>query len=242
MKALVLSAGLGTRLLPLTQTTPKPLILLKGQPLISYTLRYLKQYGITDIFINLHHLGDQIKNRLGNGSAYGVKITYSEEPVILGTGGGMKKLEKAFATAPFLVINSDVLTDFPLSDLIAFHHEKKGMASLVLREDPNVDLFGPIEIDSRGQIRTILKKGKPSSEHFKKLMFTGIHLVDPNVLRSIPEAVFYSITDTYIDLLHQNQLLFGLEMKGFWGDLGTLEEYGKIDQLLTEGKIHLPYL
>jgi NDP-sugar pyrophosphorylase family protein len=242
MKALVLAAGLGTRLLPLTQATPKPLIPLNGQPLISYTLRYLKYYGITDIFINLHHLGDQIKNTLGDGNSYGVKITYSEEPVILGTGGGMKKLEKAFHDSPFLVINSDVLTDFPLSQLIAFHHEKKGMASLVLREDPEVNRFGPIEIDPAGRIRTILKKGNHPSNHLKKLMFTGIHLVDPEILRSIPEAVFYSITDRYIELLLQDKPLFGLEMKGFWGDLGTLEEYGKIDRLLTEGKINLPYL
>lgn len=240
MKALVLAAGLGTRLLPLTKTTPKPLIPLNGQPLISYTLRYLKQYGITDIFINLHHLGDQIKRALGTGSGFGVNITYSDEPVILGTGGGVKNLEKALGNAPFLVINSDVLTDFPLSQLIAFHQENKALATLVLREDPEVDRFGPIEIDSGGRIRTILKKGNPSPDHLKKLMFTGIHLVDPAVLRSIPEKVFYSITDTYIELLLRGKTLHGLEMKGFWRDLGTLEEYGKIDRLMTEGRINLP--
>jgi NDP-sugar pyrophosphorylase family protein len=242
MKAMVLAAGLGTRLAPLTQTVPKPLIPVNGHPLISYTLRYLKNYGIIDIYINLHHLGDNIKAFLGDGSRFGLRLVYSEEPEILGTGGGIKKLEKELGDAPFLVINSDVLTDFDLSRLISFHHQNRGLATLVLREDPEVDRFGPVEIDSTGRIRTILKKGHHSSNHLRKMMFTGIHLVNPEVLRSIPGAVFHSITDTYIDLLLQNKSLFGLEMKGFWADLGTLEEYGKMDTLLTQGKINLPTL
>lgn len=242
MKAFVLAAGLGTRLRPLTLTIPKPLIPLNGQPLVSYTLRYLRYYGITDIYINLHHLGEKIKQALGDGRALGVKITYSEETTILGTGGGIKKLEKSLGADPFLVINSDILTDFPLDQLVEFHEQKKGLASLVLREDPDVDRFGPIEMDSEARIRTILRKGGSFSGKLKKLMFTGIHLVEPDLLRAIPEGVFHSITDTYIDLLLQQKTLNGLEMQGFWRDLGTLEEYGKIDQLLTEGKIALPYL
>ncbi|MFI5304571.1 MAG: NDP-sugar synthase [Nitrospiria bacterium] len=242
MKALVLAAGLGTRLLPLTQTNPKPLIPVNGKPLITYTLRYLKHYGISDIYINLHHLGEKIKNALGNGSSYGVKLTYSEEPIILGTGGAMKKLEKAFGTSPFLAINSDVLTDFPLSHLIKFHQQHGGLASLVLREDFEADRFGPIEIDSSGRIRTILKKGDILFEHLKKLMFTGIHLINAEVLQSIPKDVFHSIIDCYIDLLLRGKPLYGLEMKGFWGDLGTLEEYGRITTLVTEGKIQFPYI
>jgi NDP-sugar pyrophosphorylase family protein len=242
MRAFVLAAGLGTRLRPLTLTTPKPLIPLNGQPLITYTLRYLRYYGITEIYMNLHHLGEKIRQALGNGSSFGVQITYSEEPNILGTGGGMKKLEKKLGTEPFLVINSDILTDFPLSQLIEFHERKKGLASLVLREDPESDRYGPIEIDAEGRIWTILKKGSPVRGQLRKFMFTGIHMVEPELLQSIPDAIFHSITDTYIDLLLQNKTLNGLEMKGFWRDLGTLEEYGRMDQLLTEGKVALPYL
>jgi NDP-sugar pyrophosphorylase family protein len=242
MKAMVLAAGLGTRLAPLTHTVPKPLIPVNGHPLISYTLRYLKNYGISDIYINLHHLGDKIKAFLGDGSRFGLRIAYSEEPEILGTGGGIKKLEKELGDAPFLVINSDVLTDFNLSRLISFHHQNRGLATLVLREDPEVDRFGPVEIDSTGRIHQILGKGVKEGGVLKKRMFTGIHLVDPQVLGYLPEGIFHSITDTYIDILTQGSLLFGLEMKGFWADLGTLEEYGKINRLLTDGKINLPYL
>ena len=242
MKAMVLAAGLGTRLAPLTHTTPKPLIPLNGQPLITYTLHYLKYYGITDIFINLHHLGEKIRTFLGDGSAFGVKIAYSEEPVILGTGGGIKKLENEFGPAPFLVINSDILTDFNLNSLFVFHQKKKGLAALILRDDPQADRYGAIEIDSSGRIQRILGKGCGTSNSLKKLMFTGIHLVDPKVLDDIPERVFHSITDTYIDLVLRQKSLFGLEMKGFWVDLGTREEYDKIGRLLMEGEMTLPYL
>ncbi|MHB8481427.1 MAG: nucleotidyltransferase family protein [Nitrospiria bacterium] len=242
MKAMVLAAGLGTRLASLTKTTPKPLILLNGQPLISYTLRYLKYHGITEIFVNLHHLGEKIKAFLENGGAFGVRVHYSEEPVILGTGGGIKKLEKEFGTSPFLVINSDILTDFNLNSLFAFHQEKKGIASLVLREDPQADRYGAIEIDSTGMIRRILGKGETSSQSLKKLMFTGIHLVDPKVLSDIPQGVFHSVTDTYIDLVLQQKPFFGLEMKGFWADLGTMDEYVRIGKTLEEGKLNLPYV
>lgn len=242
MKAFVLAAGMGTRLLPITKLNPKPLIPVNGIPLICYTLRYLKYYGITDIFINLHHFGEKITKALGSGTSFGVSITYSEEPFLLGTGGGMKKLEKAFGADPFLVINSDVLTDFPITNLINFHHQKKAMASLVLRKDLDAARYGPIEIDSSGRIQSILGKEKKSSNELEELMFTGIHLVDPEVLRAIPEGIFYSITDCYIDLLLQESPLYGLMMEGFWGDLGTLEEYGRINKLVSEGKIKLPYL
>ncbi|MBI3352197.1 MAG: nucleotidyltransferase family protein [Nitrospirae bacterium] len=242
MKAMVLAAGLGTRLAPLTHTTPKPLIPLNGQPLITYTLRHLKYYGITDIFVNLHHLGEKIRTFLGDGSAFGVKITYSEEPVILGTGGGIKKLANEFGPAPFLVINSDILTDFNLNSLFAFHQKKKGLAALVLRDDPQADRYGAIEIDSSGRIQRILGKGAGMSNSLKKLMFTGIHLVDPKVLDDIPERVSHSITDTYIGLVLRQKPLFGLEMKGFWADLGTREEYDKMNGLLMEGEMTLPYL
>ena len=242
MKAMVLAAGLGTRLAPLTKTTPKPLILLNGQPLITYTLRYLKYHGITDIFINLHHLGEQIKSALGTGNAFGVRIHYSEEPVILGTGGGIKNLEKEFGASPFLVINSDILTDFNLNSLFAFHQEKKGLAALVLREDTQTDRYGAIEIDTAGAIRRILGKGECNPKLLKKLMFTGIHLVDPKVLDDIPQGVSHSITDTYIDLVLRKKPLFGLEMKGFWADLGTMDEYVRIGKILEEGKLKFSYV
>lgn len=242
MKAMVLAAGLGTRMAPLTQKTPKPLIPLNGKPFLFYTLKYLAHYGIREIVINLHHLGDQIRAFLGDGSSHGVKIAYSEEPEILGTGGGIKKAEKLLGNQPFLVINSDLLTDIRLDQFIRFHFEKGGAASLVLREDPLVERYGAMEIDGSNRIRRILGKGAGYSGPLRKRMFAGIHILDPAVLDAVPPGLFYSITDAYIDLVSRNARLYGFETADYWADIGTLDQYRQINETLAGGKIRLSYL
>ncbi|HXN07939.1 MAG TPA: nucleotidyltransferase family protein, partial [Nitrospiria bacterium] len=237
MKAMVLAAGLGTRMAPLTQKTPKPLIPLNGKPFLFYTLKYLAHYGIREIVINLHHLGDQMRAFLGDGASHGVKIVYSEEPEILGTGGGIKKAEKLLGKEPFLVINSDLLTDIRLDHFIRFHFEKRGLASLVLREDPLVDRYGAIEINGSSRIRRILGKGAEDSGPLQKRMFAGIHILDPAVLEVVPPGIFCSITDTYIDLLSQGAALYGFETADYWADIGNLDQYRQINASMADNKI-----
>ena len=242
MRAMVLAAGLGSRMAPLTQNTPKPLIPLNGRPFIFYTLKYLAYFGIEEVVINLHYLGEQIKSAIGDGSGFGVRITYSEEPVILGTGGGIKKAEAFLGREPFLVINSDILTDINLNRLFEYHRRKNGLASLVLREDPLIDRYGAVEIDGSGRIQKIVGKGKERAGPLKKRMFTGIHIIDPEVLKSVPPSVFHSITDTYIELILKDEPLFGLETDDYWADLGTIDQYREINDALVRGKIRLSYL
>ena len=123
MKAMVLAAGQGTRLHPLTEHTPKALVPVAGRPMIEYSLLLLRRYGIRDIIINLHHLGDQIENYLGDGKQLGLQITYSKEPELLDTGGGLLKAKPFLQDGTFIVINTDVLIDLSLSDLLAFHEK-----------------------------------------------------------------------------------------------------------------------
>ena len=130
MKAMVLAAGQGTRLHPLTEHTPKALVPVAGRPMIDYSLLLLKRYGIRDIMINLHHLGDQIESYLGDGKQLGLQITYSKEPELLDTGGGLLKAKPFFQDGTFIVINTDVLIDLSLSDLLAFHEAKPSRCNL----------------------------------------------------------------------------------------------------------------
>ena len=121
MKAMILAAGLGTRLRPLTNTMPKPLLPIAGTPLIVWNLLLLKRYGFLDVVINLHYLGPMIEQVVGNGARYGMRITYSREPVILGTGGGIKQAEPYFSGSPVLILNGDTLVEIDLEALCAFH-------------------------------------------------------------------------------------------------------------------------
>ncbi|HEY6085824.1 MAG TPA: nucleotidyltransferase family protein, partial [Nitrospira sp.] len=142
MKAMILAAGLGTRLRPLTNTMPKPLLPVAGTPLIVWNLLLLKRHGFRDVIVNLHHLGPMIEQAVGNGAKYGLRIWYSQEPVILGTGGGIKQAEPNFSGEPVLILNGDTLVEIDLEALCAFHEQHRAMATLVLRCDPEAARWG----------------------------------------------------------------------------------------------------
>jgi NDP-sugar pyrophosphorylase family protein len=179
---------------------------------------------------------------LGDGSRFGVQITYSEESTILGTGGGIKNLQSFFGNDPFLVINADILVDIDLSQLIAFHQEKRSSATLVLRKDPDLAQYGIIEMDDENRIRNILSKMPLGEEALKKRMFTGIHIITSKVFDYIPPGTFYSITDSYIEMLRKEERLYGYSMDGYWNDIGVLKRYREADQQVKEGKIVLHYM
>jgi NDP-sugar pyrophosphorylase family protein len=242
MKAMILAAGFGTRLRPLTDTLPKPLLPVGNRPLIHYNLLLLKKYGITDVLINLHHHGERIVREVGNGLRFGMNVIYSEEPTILGTGGAIKKVRSEVADGAFLVINGDILVDINLDKAVEFHHRKKGVATLILREDEEVDRYGPVEIDAKNRIRNILGKCCWNGEKLNRLMFTGIHIVEPKALDYVPQDLFYSITDAYIEMVRRGEKLYGYVMKGYWTDIGVIERYRRVDQDLKDGKIKLSYV
>lgn len=242
MKAMILAAGLGTRLRPLTETLPKALLPVGGRPLIHYHLLLLKRFGISDVFINLHHYGEKIVREIGNGSRFGLKVIYSEEPVILGTGGGVKRLCSELSAAPFIVLNADILIDIDLDDLVEFHDRKKGAATLVLREDPEADRYGPVDMDDQNRIRDILGQCDGNTGRLRRFMFTGAHLLEPKVLEFIPSDRFYSITDAYIAMVDGGERLYGYQTRGYWTDIGVPERYRDADQAMKEGRIELGYL
>jgi mannose-1-phosphate guanylyltransferase len=248
MKAMVLAAGHGTRLHPLTEQIPKALVPVAGRPMIEYSLLLLKRYGIRDIIINLHHLGDQIERYLGDGAQLGLQISYSKEPELLDTGGGLLKAKPFFQGGPFIVINTDVLIDVSLSELIEFHTKKGAAASLVLRPDPLADQYGSMEIDSAGTIHRFLQTRSVSapSGPTTKLMFTGLQVLEPRVFDYMePEdgvRKFSTTKDTYPRMLLHQEKLFGFRFDGFWQDVGTASRIKEAEESLAGGRARLHYL
>jgi len=239
MKAMILAAGLGTRLRPLTNTIPKPLLPIAGTPLIVWNLLLLKRHGFHDVVINLHHLGPMIEQALGNGSKYGLRIYYSHEPVILGTGGGIKQAEPEFSGEPVLVLNGDTLFELDLGALCDFHQQRKAAATLVLREDADAARWGLVEVGMDDRIVRITGRGKSDVGATRSRMFAGIHIVRPRLLREVPKGKESSIIDAYVSAIQRDEPVLGFDAKGYWSDVGTPERYAQAEHDATAGLIRL---
>lgn len=236
---MILAAGLGTRLRPLTNTIPKPLLPIAGTPLIVWNLLLLKRYGFQDVIINLHHLGPMIEQAVGNGSKFGLRIYYSHEPVILGTGGGIKQAEPNFSGEPVLVLNGDTLFELDLEALCAYHQRHHAMATLVLRSDPDAARWGVVEVAADERIVRITGRGKAESGSTKPRMFAGVHILHPRLLRDVPKGKTSSIIDAYVAAIQREEIVVGYDMVGYWSDVGTPERYAQAEHDATTGLIRL---
>ncbi|MDE3224107.1 MAG: nucleotidyltransferase family protein [Nitrospirota bacterium] len=239
MKAIILAAGLGTRLRPLTETQPKPLLPVAGTPLIVWNLLLLRRHGVTEVLINLHHLGPMIEQTLGDGRRYGLTLTYSHEPAILGTGGGIKQAEPFFEGHPFLVLNGDTLLELDLGALMQAHRERGALATMVLREDPDVERWGPVTVDQAGRILSITGRGRTGSGAAQRLMFAGVHVMHPRLLREVPAGRESSIIDAYVRAITEGEPVYGYRMAGYWSDVGTPERYAQAQRDAEAGLIAL---
>lgn len=238
---MILAAGLGTRLRPLTDRIPKPLLPIAGRPMIEYTLAWVAAAGIREVMINLHHKGALIREALGSGERFGLAISYSEEPLILGTGGGIKRVEQFFSDGPFLVVNSDVLTGLDPTAVIRAHADRRPVATLVVRRDPHVASYGALGINAAGRILRFLGKGPPTEEPIEDVMFTGIQVLDPRIFTEIPPDRFFPITDAYIALVERGEPLAGHLTDAPWLDIGTPERYREAERWVAEGVIRPPH-
>ncbi|MBI4528281.1 MAG: NDP-sugar synthase [Deltaproteobacteria bacterium] len=250
MKAAVLAAGYGQRLRPITEKFPKAMVPVGGRPMIEYSLLLLKHYGIREIMINLHYLGEIIEEHLKDGSKLGLKITYSREEELLDTGGALLHTRPFLEKETFVVINSDVIIDLSLSDLLEAHKKRHATATLVLRPDPEADRYGPIEVGRNLRIERFLGYEAPgrSRAPLSKLMFTGVQVLEPRVFafleaESSLSSRRFSITQAiYPKMLAQGEPLYGYRFDGFWQDLGTAERIKEAESRLQRGQARLHYL
>jgi NDP-sugar pyrophosphorylase family protein/tRNA A-37 threonylcarbamoyl transferase component Bud32 len=239
MKALILAAGLGTRLRPYTDNTPKPLFTLAGRPLLDIIISQLIDADCKAIIINTHHLHQKINSYLA-GHDYTIPVTTRHEPDILGTGGAIKNVADFWNDSPFMVINSDIFTDIDLKKVYEFHLNHPHPATLVFHNDP---AFNTVTVDSKGFVQSFdepwspdtafappfLESAPAETENAEKLTFTGIQVLNPEVLEMIPDNVFSSIVDTYKNILSQKKKLCAFISKdSYWKDIGTPERYRQV--------------
>jgi len=232
MKAFVLAAGLGTRLRPLTAHIPKPLTPVLNIPTLFYTVCLLKQAGITEIICNIHHHAEAIRAVVAASHLSGVQITFSEEPVILGTGGGLKKCEKLLGDEDFILVNSDIVTDIDFRALVRHHQASGCPGTLTLYATPEAAAIGFVGVEG-----TLVKdfRNRRNTGLFSSLIYTGTAVLSPEIFRFMsPE--YSSIVDTGFIGLIDNGGLSSYEHKGLWMDIGTMESYWRAN-LDTTGVI-----
>ena len=242
---MLFAAGLGTRLRPLTDDLPKCLVPVNGRPMIEYPLMLLRHYGICEIVVNVHHHAERVEEHLGDGSRLGVDILYSREPVLLDTGGGLLGAKRFLDQDTFVIVNSDVLIDLRLDEVLRFHRDHRAAVTLVLRKDPLADAYGAIWTDSKGRIRKLLHHEAPGVRKVsvEQYMFTGVHVVEPRIFHYMEGPEPFSITrTTYPRMLAGSERLCGFPFDGDWQDMGTPERLGATEMKLRDGSLRPHYL
>lgn len=241
MKAMVMAAGVGTRLRPLTHFIPKPMIPIVNKPVLEHTLELLRKHGFDEVVINLHSYPEMIRKYFGEGQNCGIKIHYSQEKTLLGTAGGVKRAEKYFNNT-FVVMSGDGLTDVDLTRVLEFHRKKKSLASMVLKKvDARFD-YGVTLIDQYSRIEKFIEK--PAwSDVFANTVNTGIYVFEPEIFKYIPKNKIFDFGhDVWPLLLFRKQPIFGFEMNSYWCDIGNLQEYKRAEKNALEGavKVKIP--
>lgn len=236
MKAMVLAAGYGTRLKEITTVLPKPLIEVHHRPLIHYPLSVLKKAGIRDVIINVHHHSKKIMDALGDGHLLGMRIRYSEEVSILGTGGGIKHAETLLGGETFIVINGDIVCDIDLSEVIRYHDAKKADATMVVRNDPSISNFDEIKLNHDFNVVSINNIPAPLETYIPR-MFTGIHILKPVVFQYLNDEFSSVITSFYQPALLDHRLIAAYDFNGFWRDVGTKENLQRINSEILSFEI-----
>ena len=225
--AFILGAGLGTRLRPLTEKTPKPLLPIGCRPMITYAMEHLRSIGVQRFIVNTHHCADKYNEVFPDGNWQGIPIAFRHEPILLDTAGGIKNIEDLIAgDERIIVYNGDIITNMPIELLIRKHFELKTTVTLVLRST------GPllnVNVDKEGfvcDMRHVLK-----NEGVKSCLFAGIYIVEKSFLKRLTAGKIESIVLPRLAMIKENPHSVGAVVidDGWWFDVGTIEEYNKLE-------------
>jgi mannose-1-phosphate guanylyltransferase len=233
MKAMILAAGLGTRLGPLTEKKPKALMPVVNMPIIARSINYLKMFGVNNIAVNTHHHYQQILDYLAYGKPFGIDIEVRVETEILGTGGGIRNFRDFLDSGTFIVINSDILTNIDLANAYEYHKKSGNIVTLILHY---CEPFNQIRVDNKHQIIEIAQKNNPD-----RFAFTGIHIMEPEILKHIPEHGYSDIMDCYRRLIHAGESIGAyISERHYWHDIGTLDGYISANKEVLGRDTHFP--
>ena len=255
---MILAAGYGTRLWPLTLDRAKPALPFMGRPLVGYVAEYLARFGCDEIVVNLHHRPESVLAALGDGSAFGVRLSYIEEPVILGTSGAIDNARAFLEGDTFVVVNGKIATDIDLRAALETHRRAGALATLVLRPNVERERYSTVEVedglvkkfggypsppsDNAGSaIRASEKNGAGvgigANVEDAPLMFTGIQILEPRIFDYIPRGVFsHTVTDVYIPAIARGERIAAHTASGMWHELSTIQRYRDISLSLMRGE------
>ena len=252
MKAMILAAGKGTRVRPLTYDLPKPMIPVLGKPVMAYLIEHLRKHGVTEIMVNVSHLHEKIEEYFGEGEQYGVQIGYSFEgytkedgevvAVPIGSAGGMKKIQEfgGFFDDTTIVLCGDALIDLDLKAALAEHRRKGAMASVITKEVPwdKVSSYGVVVTDQNGRITQFQEKPK-QEDALSNFISTGIHIFEPEVIDLIPSGVEFDIGYQLFPLLAEKGMPFYAQGRPFnWLDIGSVSDYWEVLQNVLTGEVN----
>ena len=228
MKAMILAAGYGERLWPLTCDRTKPALPVLGKPLVGYVAEYLSKHGIEDVIVNLHHQPESVKKALGDGRQFGVRLQYVHEPVILGTSGALDNARELLEGDTFVVVNGKLITDLDLKAALEVHRQEKALATLVLRPNPKHERFSIVETRA-GLVSHFAGMPGPllaDSKSEPPLMFTGIQILESRIFDYVPRGVFsHSVTEVYPQAMAKGERIVAHVAEGMWYELSTLKRY-----------------
>lgn len=217
-QAVILAGGAGVKMRPITYEVPKPLISVSGKPLIEYTIEMLREAGIRDVVLAVGHLGDKIKEEVGNGRKLGVSVSYSEESTPLGSAGALNKASVFLQNKPFIVVNGDILTSLNVSELVSFHQEDKHIATMALSTEPNTKGYGVALL--RGE--KIVKFLKQDKKQVTQLINAGVYVMNSAFLQHLPKSG--ALEDVFEKLAKEGKLA-GFPFDGSWYEVSTPENY-----------------
>lgn len=238
MKAVIMAGGKGTRLQPLTNRMPKPMVPLLERPCMEYVVELLQAHGIFEIAVTLQYLPEVIKQHFGDGSAHGVRLHYFEEATPLGTAGSVKNASD-FLDETFLVISGDALTDFDLTQAIHFHRETGALGTLMLSQADDPTRFGVVTTDAAGRI--VRFQEKPTEEDVcSDTVNTGIYVLEPKLLDLCESGVAYDFgKQLFPRALEQGLPLYGYRGQGYWSDIGTPDQYRETQVDMIYGRVQV---
>lgn len=245
MKAMILAAGLGTRLRPLTDTRPKALVEVAGRTMLEITLARMRTFGVREVMINVHHFPDMILGYLKQNDNFGMRIEISSEEALLDSGGGLKKAASFFLEgpdgfdSPFILHNVDVISTIDLRQMVQFHSENHALATLAVqdRKSSRYLLFDEqLQLCGRRSGLDQKEESDPGSERFQALAFSGIHVISPRIFAMMTEVGIFSIIISYLRLATCGEKILGFRAdEYYWRDVGTPENLSLVAQDLKHG-------
>jgi mannose-1-phosphate guanylyltransferase/mannose-1-phosphate guanylyltransferase/phosphomannomutase len=228
-----MAAGLGTRLRPLTYEVPKPLVPVANRPIMEHIVALLGRNGFSEVIANLHWFPDTIRDRFGDGSDFGIALTYSYEEQLLGTAGGVRNVRDYFGSEPFLVMAADALTDVDLAALADAHAAGDAIATLAVKRVPNVSEYGVVVTGSDGRVQGFQEK-PDRAEALSDLANCMIYVLEPEVFDYFPDQLEVDFANDVFPALLEHDIPFAVHVTdAYWNDVGSLPEYlaGNLDVL-----------